>query len=154
MTACGLHPTGLYTLQLPNLKTEERAQGQWQRHFCFIGWRESHIPEASSWSNTPLCTHEMASREQRPTLLFERWGTYVSYVSCTGSRFFTTHASLITQLVKNLPANARDPDLISGLGSSPGEGIGYPFQYSWASLVAQMVKNLPAMWETWSWSLG
>ena len=28
-----------------------------------------------------------------------------------------------------------------------GEGIGYPFQYSWASLVAQLVKNLPAMQE-------
>ena len=27
------------------------------------------------------------------------------------------------------------------LGGSPGEGIGYPFQYSWASLVAQTVKN-------------
>ena len=35
----------------------------------------------------------------------------------------------------------------------PGEGIGYPLQYSWASLVAQMVKNLPAVQETWvqSW---
>ena len=29
----------------------------------------------------------------------------------------------------------------------PGEGIGYPLQYSWASLVAQMVKNPPAMQE-------
>ena len=28
-----------------------------------------------------------------------------------------------------------------GLGRSPGEGIGYPFQYSWASLVAQLVKE-------------
>ena len=65
------------------------------------------------------------------------------------ANIFEYTGSLITQLVKNLPANARDPDLISGLGSSPGEGIGYPFQYSWASLVAQMVKNLPAMWETW-----
>jgi len=34
------------------------------------------------------------------------------------------------------------------LGSSPGEGIGYPFQYSWAYLVAQMVKNLPVMQES------
>ena len=41
--------------------------------------------------------------------------------------------------------NAGDPGLIAGLGRSPAEGIGYPFQYSWASLVAQMVKNLPAM---------
>ena len=29
---------------------------------------------------------------------------------------------------------------------SPGEGIGYPLQYSWASL-AQLVKNPPAMRE-------
>ena len=50
--------------------------------------------------------------------------------------------------------NARDPGLISGLGSFPGEGIGYPLQYSWGSLVAQMVKNPPAMRETWVRSLG
>ena len=43
---------------------------------------------------------------------------------------------------------------ISGLGKSPGEGIGYPLQYSWASLVAQTVRNLPAMQETWVRSLG
>ena len=36
---------------------------------------------------------------------------------------------------------------------SPGEGIGYPLQYSWASLVAQTVKNPPAMQETWVQSL-
>ena len=39
--------------------------------------------------------------------------------------------------------------LIPELGRFPGEGTGYPLQYSWASLVAQLVKNLPAMWETW-----
>ena len=39
---------------------------------------------------------------------------------------------------------------IPGLGKSAGEGIGYPFQYSWASLVAQLVKNPLVMWETWS----
>ena len=38
--------------------------------------------------------------------------------------------------------------MISGLGRSSGEGIGYPLQYSWASLVAQLVKNLSAMGET------
>ena len=50
--------------------------------------------------------------------------------------------------------NVGDPDSIPGLGSSPGEGVGYPLLYSWTSLVAQMVKNLPAMWETWVRSLG
>ena len=44
--------------------------------------------------------------------------------------------------------------MIIGLGRSPGEGIGYPLQYSWASLVSQTVKNQPAMWETWVPSLG
>ena len=49
---------------------------------------------------------------------------------------------------------AGDPGSIPGLGRSPGEGIGYPLQYSWAFLVAQLVKNLPAMRETWVQSLG
>ena len=49
--------------------------------------------------------------------------------------------------------NAGDPGSIPGSGSSPGEGIGYPLQYSWTSLVAQTIKNLPAMRETWIWSL-
>ena len=53
--------------------------------------------------------------------------------------------------------------LMLGLGRAPGEGNGYPLQYSWASLVVlmvQMVKkkkkkeNLPAMPENWVRSLG
>ena len=36
----------------------------------------------------------------------------------------------MAQLVKNLPANAGDLGLVSGLGRSPGEGKGYPLQYS------------------------
>ena len=44
--------------------------------------------------------------------------------------------------------NTGDPDSILGLGISAGEGIGYPFQYSWDSLVAKRVKSLPANWET------
>ena len=45
--------------------------------------------------------------------------------------------------------NAGDPGSIPGLGSTAGEGIGYPLQYSRASLMAQLVKNLLAMRETW-----
>ena len=44
--------------------------------------------------------------------------------------------------------------MIPASGSSPGEGIGYPLQFSWVSLVAQTVKNPPAMQETWIRSLG
>ena len=55
---------------------------------------------------------------------------------------------------KESACNAGHPSLIPGLDSSPGEGTGYPLQYSWVSLVAQTVKNLPAMWEIWVRSLG
>ena len=59
-------------------------------------------------------------------------------------------ASLVAQTDKNLPASAGDP----GLGRSPGDGKGYPLQYSWASAVAQLMKNLPTMRKTWVQSLG
>ena len=45
---------------------------------------------------------------------------------------------------KESACNAGDPGSIPVLGRSPGEGIGYPLQYSWASLVAQMVKKKSA----------
>ena len=55
---------------------------------------------------------------------------------------------------KESACNAGDPSSIPGSGRSPGERIGYPFQYSLGSLVAQLVKNPPAMEETWVQSLG
>ena len=51
--------------------------------------------------------------------------------------------------VKNPSAMQETPVRFLGLGRSPGEGIGYPLQYSWASLVAQLVKNPLAMQNTW-----
>jgi len=55
---------------------------------------------------------------------------------------------------KESACNAGDAVSVSGSGRSPGEGIGYPLQYSCASLVAQLVTNLPAMRETRVRSLG
>ena len=39
-------------------------------------------------------------------------------------------ASLVAQTVKASAYNVGDPGLIPGLGRSPGEGNGNPFQYS------------------------
>ena len=60
-------------------------------------------------------------------------------------------ASLVAQMVKNLPANAEDPGWISGLGRSPGEGNGNPLQYSclenlldrgaWWAIVHEVAKS-------------
>ena len=55
---------------------------------------------------------------------------------------------------KESACNAGAPGSTPGWGRSPGEGIGYPLQYSRASLVAQLVKNPPAEWESWVQSLG
>ena len=50
---------------------------------------------------------------------------------------------------KEFACNAGDPSLIPESERSPGDGIGYPLQYSWVPLMAQLVKNPPAMWKTW-----
>ena len=60
---------------------------------------------------------------------------------------------LVAQQVENPPAMQETLVRFLGREDSPGEGIGYPLQYSWASLVAQMIKNPPAMQETCVWSL-
>ena len=55
---------------------------------------------------------------------------------------------------KESACNAGNPSSIPGLGRTPGEGNGYPLQYSWALLMTQPVKDSPAMQETWVTSLG
>ena len=55
--------------------------------------------------------------------------------SCQYSLNNTAFSSILglpwwAQTVKNLSANAGDPGLIPGLGRCPGEGNGYPLQYS------------------------
>ena len=80
-----------------------------------------------------------------PQRYWESWKTHTSDPSLG-----FPHSSV----GKESAFNAGDPGLIPGSGRSAGEGISYPFQYSWASLVAQLVKNLPAEWETWIQSLG
>ena len=44
--------------------------------------------------------------------------------------FIYTGASLVTQMVKNLPSTQGDLGSIPGLVRSPKEGNGYPLQYS------------------------
>ena len=68
--------------------------------------------------------------------------TYLSY----------NYSYILTTFIQ-FSCNVGDPGLIAGSGRSPGEGIGYPCQYSWTSLMAQLVKNSPAMQE-WVHSLG
>ena len=63
-------------------------------------------------------------------------------------------ASVIAQVVNNLPAMKEILVQFLGWEDPLEKGIGYPLQYSWASLVAQLVKNPPAMQEIWVQFLG
>jgi len=56
----------------------------------------------------------------------------VSFLLTEASEYLTTYAwaSLVAQMVKNLPAMQEDPGAIPGLERSPGEGNGNPLQYS------------------------
>ena len=55
---------------------------------------------------------------------------------------------------KESTCTSGDPSLIPGSGRSPGEGIGYPLQYSWATIWWLRQRNLPATQEIWIRSLG
>ena len=80
-------------------------------HCCLIGTRKD--------SMLPL---SILQRSQKPAF----FGWNLSIFECD---------QLISgfpggSVVKNLPAKAGDTGLITGLGKSPGEGYGYPLQYS------------------------
>ena len=77
--------------------------------------------------------------------------SYPSFISTCFFSFLLDFSCLSAG--KESACNAGDPSSIPGVGRSPGEGIGYPLQYSWASLVAQLVKHPPTMLETWVWCL-
>ena len=122
-----------------------------------VGWHhqlDGHEFEESAgswwWTGKPNMLQSMGLQRVRDDWVTElNWIDSKNFVDFPGGPVGFPDSSV----GKELACNARDPSLIPGSGRSPGEGIGYPLQYSWASLVAQLVKNLPAMWETWVWSL-
>ena len=115
---------------------------------CFISL--SHLSRLISWNQS--CPHFMQEKTEANLLsvLVDNTLSYIHgtvlNISCVllGGRFFPGSTAS-----KEFTCNSGDPSSIPGLGRSTGEGIDYPFLYSWASLVAQLVKNPPAMWETW-----
>ena len=82
------------------------------------------------------------------------WRDYLISLNLHFAMYKVEIVKVHSSVGKESTCDAGDPGSTPGSGRSPGEGTGYPLQYSWASLVTQLVKNLPAMWETWVWSLG
>ena len=111
----------------------------WKR--IFAQWNIEHRIFTNSLQYLlNLCTHENPQSKHR-IFLIERCPWYVQ-------DFPGISAS------KESTCNAGNPGSIPGSGRSPGEGNGYPLQYSWTSHEAQLVKNPPAMRGTWVQSQG
>ena len=109
----------------------------------------------------PRCLKKQKSRvKSKPPsysclLTFPSWKQallqfYISFKkrSVNISSYVGIQASLVAQLVKNLPAMRETPVWLLVQEVPLEKGIGYPHQCSWASLMARTVKNLPAMQET------
>ena len=87
-----------------------------------------------------LCTQQKKKKSQKtlqPRLFLHMAGSHKG-VFCflfflIASAIPVLGASKVALVIKNLPVNAgdaRDMGWISGLGRPPGEGAGYPLQYS------------------------
>ena len=113
--------------------TRDLATRQASNNYCLAVSHTKHILDPSP--RPPHFFHCLGDVERILPFLLLLWGFPGSSVG------------------KESTCNA-DPGSIAGSGRSPGEGIGYPLQYSWASLMAQLVKNPPAMWKTWVRFLG
>ena len=128
---------------------------------CWWGLCEERV-EQMCWrnSNTDHPCHRSILKGEKPAgstmgpkVRFGLW-TWVHFLFIHNYLWNLFMGFLDSSVGKESTCSAGDPDLIPGLGRPPGEGVGYPLQYSWASFVAQMVKNPPAMWSTWVRSLG
>ena len=122
-----------------------------------IPWRREGLPTPVFWSGEFHGLHSQSMGSQRvghdcTTFSYIHPSQTWNLVTIDQKRY---KASLVVQLVKNLPASVGDPGdvgSIPGLGRSPGEGNGNPLQYSclensmnrgaWWARVHGVMKNL------------
>ena len=90
------------------------------------GWSHCFSSSTSPLDISPVIIPTSRSNWYCQFLYF--WG--ISYLSAF------PWASLISQLVRNPRAMQETPVRFLGQKDPPGEGIGYPLQYSWASRIS------------------
>ena len=111
---------------------EPAYQCRRQKRQGFHPW-EGKIPWRRAWQLPPIFLPE-ESQEQRSLAGYIPWSHKESNMTEQLSfHFIPQGASQVVLVVKNLPANpgdTKDVGLIPGSGRFPGEGSGYPLQYS------------------------
>ena len=94
---------------------------------CVIGFQELHSDLGRpKWSFPDSSVGKESACNAGDPSLIPGWGR--SAGEGIGNPLQYSWASLVAQLVKNLPAMWET--WVQPLGRSPGEGKGYPFQYS------------------------
>ena len=78
-------------------------------------------------------------------IIWSRASTHVSFVTVNSGSLDYSRASLVAQLVKNLPAMQETPSLFLGWEDLLEN---YLLQCSWSCLMAQMINIPPAMRKT------
>ena len=117
----------MHERQVQSLDHEDPLQKERATHFSILSWE-------TPWTEEPGRLQSMGWQR-------------------VGHNLVTKQASLIAQLIKNLPLIQET--LVWFLGwEDLLEKEEATLKYSWASLVVQLVKNPPAMWETWVQSPG
>jgi len=94
-----------------------------------IASQKSFTPKPYLSSNSSKLSH----LDKSPHSFKESVSKVLQKNSCFELIYVTIWASLVTQMVKNLPAVLRatgDQGSVPGLGRSPGEGNGNPLEYS------------------------
>ena len=126
------------------------TQGQNSGLLCLLHWQAASLPLAPPGKPRCIDTESSFHFPVSRTVKYESL-SFLSPPICSLVTLTQKDPKWLpySSVGKESTCNAGDPGLILGSGRYPGEGIGYPLQYSWTSLVAQLVKNLPAMWETW-----
>jgi len=141
--------------------TAKNLPAMWEAWVQALGWedpwRREGLPTPVLWSREFHGLHSQSMGSQRvghdcTTFNYIHPSQTQNLVTIDKKRY---RASLVVQLVKNLPANVGDTGdvgSISGLGRSPGEGNGNPLQYSclensmnrgaWWARVHGVMKNL------------
>ena len=110
--------------------------------YSLTWWAQNRLNVICEWNLTHLCTLDLHGTERAHVLELTPW------MGSLGSVFEGSHssiwASFVAQLVKNWPAMWE-----TWVGRSPGEGKGYPLQFSGLKSSMDCIVHGVAKSQTW-----
>ena len=131
---------------VPSLGQEDLLEEEMAIHSSNLAWKIlwTEVPGRLQSMDYKRIWHDLATKQQRVTeRLYGVLKIYVWIPPLTSSGFPCGSAG------KESTCNVGDPDLIPRLGRSPGEGNGFPLQYS--GLENSMDYRVHGVPKSWTW---